>query len=107
MAAYRCLIHGTISDRLQHRLAEGLTFITVNRFGPSPEPIEVSFTEVERGRWFTAGEPSTSTMVLGSVPAGTDQATREAHLDEVARFVAQTTGDPLDSIMVVAADARP
>ncbi|MEL7158577.1 MAG: hypothetical protein AAFN30_18545 [Actinomycetota bacterium] len=106
MATYKCLVNRSLGTALEQRLAEGLTFITVNRFGPDPEPVEVSFTEVEAGRWYTAGKPSDSTMVLGSVPAGTPQDVREAHMAEVARFFSETTGDHIDQVMVVAADAR-
>lgn len=106
MATYKCLVNRALGPALEQRLAEGLTFLTVNRFGADPEPIEVGFTEVEAGRWFTAGEPSESTMVLGSVPAGTPQDVREAHMAEVARFFSETTGDHIDQVMVVAADAK-
>ncbi|MEM8926031.1 MAG: hypothetical protein AAGD35_21205 [Actinomycetota bacterium] len=106
MSTYKCLVAKAFDADTERRLAEGLTFLTVNRFGPTPEPVEVSFTEIEAGRWFTAGEPSSSTMVLGSVPVGTEQSVREAHMAEVARLFSQTTGDHIDEIMVVAADAR-
>lgn len=105
MTTYKCLVNRPLSSAVQNRLAEGLTFLTINRFGPGPEPIEVHFTEIEPGSWFTAGRPSQSTMVLGSVPVGTSQDVREAHMSEVARLFCQTTGDDLDQVMVVAADA--
>ena len=107
VTTYKCLVNGSLTKATEQRLAEGLTFITINRFGPTPDPIEVSFTDIEDGRWFTAGQPSASTMVLGSVPPGTAQEVREAHMNEVARFFSQTTGADLDHIMVVAADAKP
>lgn len=79
--------------------------MTIDRFGSASGPVEVEFTDVEAGRWFTAAMPSSTTMVLGSVPPGTPQDVREDHMDAIATFVSRTTGEPLDHIMVVAADA--
>ena len=107
MATYKCLLSHPLGDGDRQRLVEGLAAITIDRFGSAGGPVEVEFTEVEAGRWFTAAEPSSATMVLGSVPPGTSQEDREAHMDTVASFVAHTMDEPLDHIMVVAADARP
>jgi phenylpyruvate tautomerase PptA (4-oxalocrotonate tautomerase family) len=67
----------------------------------------VEFTEVRPGLWFTAGEPSTASMVLGSVPSGTPQALRVEVMDAVARMFSEATGSDYEHVMVVAADARP
>ena len=66
--------------------------------------LAVEFTEVDPGLWFTAGEPSQASMVLGSVPAGTSQPARIALMDAVARMFSEVTGAPYHDVMVVAAD---
>jgi len=107
VAVYKCLLSHPLASGVQQRLVEGLQTMTIDRFGSTSSPVEVEFTEVEAGRWFTGAVPSSAMMVLGSVPPGTTQEVRERHMDAVATFVSQTTGEPLDHIMVVAADAQP
>ena len=104
MTVYKCLVNGSISDHHRTKVSDGLAKLTAARFGTDPAGVSVEFTEIDDGRWFTAGEPSSTTMVLGSVPPGTSQDLRAEHMDEVARFMAHTTGYDLDHIMVVAAD---
>ncbi|MEI8302480.1 MAG: hypothetical protein WCG13_04250 [Burkholderiales bacterium] len=104
MIVYKCLVNGRIAEPAREQVREGLRRINAERFGVPPESLSVEFTEVTPGLWFTAGEPSQASMVLGSVPPGTAQPARIALMDEVARMFSEITGAPYHDVMVVAAD---
>jgi phenylpyruvate tautomerase PptA (4-oxalocrotonate tautomerase family) len=106
MIKFKCLVNGTIAPTVREQIVLGLGRICLERFGLAPGELQVEFTEVEAGMWFTAGEPSDASMVLGSVPAGTPQPERVAFMDAVARMFSETTGARYEHVMVVAADAR-
>jgi len=107
MITYKCLVNGSISEQARAKVVDGLARINAERFGLSPADLTVEFTEVAPGFWFTGGEPSRASMVLGTVPAGTAQETRVALMDAVCRMFSEATGAPYDDVMVVAADPRP
>ncbi|GAA4405955.1 hypothetical protein [Quisquiliibacterium transsilvanicum] len=107
MIKFKCLVNGTIAASMREQVALGLARICRERFGLAPGDLQVEFTEVEAGMWFTAGKPSDASMVLGSVPAGTPQPVRVAFMDAVARMFSEVTGARYEHVMVVAADARP
>lgn len=102
----KCLVNGEISPAVRERVRRGLAGIHLQHFGVPADGVQVEFTEVARGMWFTGGKPSGASMVLGSVPAGTPQPLRVQVMDEVARLFSEATGTPYDDVMVVAADAR-
>ena len=106
MAIYKCLVNGSIDEPVRSRVVEGLEQITTKRFGDDPDGVVVEFVEVEPGRWFTAGRPSSASMVLGSVPAGTSQDVRTELMDEIANHFSQATGADVMDVMVVAANAK-
>lgn len=106
MIKFKCLVNGTIAPAVREQIVLGLGRICLERFGLAPGELQVEFTEVEAGMWFTAGEPSDASMVLGSVPAGTPQPERVAFMDAVARMFSEATGARYEHVMVVAADAR-
>lgn len=104
MSRYKCLVDGAIDEPTKRRVEDGLARIASEHLGTDPAAVSVEFTVVPPGRWFTAGRPSRASMVLGTVPAGTDQATRVAVLDAMARLFCDATGAEFDDVMVVAAD---
>ena len=106
MILYKCLVNGTISARAREQVGQGLARINAEMFGLAPDAIAIEFTEVRPGLWFTGGKPSQASMVLGSVPAGTSQATRVALMAAVCQMFSDATGAPYDDVMVVAADPR-
>lgn len=106
MIKVKCLVNGAISPDVRRRVSDGLSAIYARRFGPHAGAVQVEFTEVAPGLWFTAGKPSDASMVLGSVPPGTTQPERVALMDEVARMFSAETGAVYEHVMVVAADAR-
>ena len=107
MIKVKCLVNGAIAPPVREQVTQGLRDIYARRFGRDGESLQVEFTEVAPGLWFTAGKPSDASMVLGSVPPGTAQSARVALMDEVARMFSNATGSVYEHVMVVAADARP
>ena len=106
VAIFKCLVNGTIDQPTRDRVGAALAELTHGRFGTPAASVSVEFTEIAAGRWFTAGEPSEASMVLGTVPAGTSQAEREAFMAEICRAFSDLTGADHDKIMIVAADER-
>lgn len=104
MIKFKCLVNGELAQPQRARVVSGLEALYLQHFGVAPEQLQVEFTEVRPGMWFTAGVPSRASMVLGSVPAGTTQAARVAVMDAVARMFSEVTGAPYHDVMVVAAD---
>jgi phenylpyruvate tautomerase PptA (4-oxalocrotonate tautomerase family) len=68
MAIYKCLVNGSIDDADRTRVAKELERVTTAHFGKDLDGVRVEFVEVEPGSWFTGGNPSAASMVLGSVP---------------------------------------
>ena len=106
MARYKCLVNGAIDDVARRRATDALGLVAADHLGLDPSAVTVEFIVVPEGRWYTAGEPSRASMVLGTVPPGTTQETRVRVLEAMARSFAEATGAEFDDVMVVAADGR-
>lgn len=104
MIVYKCLVNGSIAPAARAAVEEGLRRINAERLGAAGQSLRIEFTEIAAGLWYTAGEPSRASMVLGSVPPGTPQSVRVELMDEVARMFSAVTGAPYEQVMVVAAD---
>jgi len=100
------LHEGVVAEALRPQLAAGLGRIYAGLFPVPAAELGVDFTELPRGRFFTAGKPSTSSIVACSVPAGTDDAQRHRLLAELTAFWCETTGCTPHEVVVTAADAR-
>ncbi len=71
MPQYACIIQeGQVVERRQEALAEGLRRIGRDAFGDDPAACETAWIVVKRDFGWTAGEPSTSSLVVRSVPVG-------------------------------------
>ena len=105
---FRVTLHeGVVPERLRSRLAAGLCAVYARAFGTPAAELGVDFTELARGRFFTAGKPSTSSIILCTVPAGTADAQRHRLLAELTACWCETTGCTPHEVVVTAADARP
>ncbi len=101
---YKCLVNGAIDHDARRAVTDGLGRLNAERFGVAE--VAVEFIEIPAGRWFTAGQPSAASMVLGSVPAGTPQDVRVELMDAIARLFSAATGTAYHDVMVVAADRK-
>ncbi len=104
MASYKCLLNGELDAATRGRVVAALGAVAAEHLGADADSVSVEFTVVPEGRWYTAGQRSNASMVLGSVPPGTSQEDRVRVLEAMARSFAEVTGADLDDVMVVAAD---
>lgn len=105
MAQYACIVQeGQAAEGKQAELAEGLRRIGRERLGDPPEGAEISWITIRRGFGFTAGEPSTASLVVRSVPVGLPDAEREAFMAGVCELWRVATGCTAEEIMVTALD---
>lgn len=106
MSIYKCLVNGSVDDDTRTAIRDGLVRINRERFDVGADAVRVEFTEVAEGRWYTGGQLSQASMVLGTVPPGTDQSIREAVMDEIAHLFSSVTNTEYHDVMVVAADEK-
>ena len=105
MADYVCLIQqGQGAERKQAELAEGLRRIGRESFGDAETGAEITWMAFPPGMAFTAGSPSTSSLVIRSVPAGLPQDERETFMNRVCDLWSEVTGCTQDEIVVTAFD---
>jgi hypothetical protein len=95
---------GQTADQEQGALAEGLRRIGREAFEDGPSGCEVSFTVIPKGFGWTAGEPSTSSIVIRSVPVGLALERREAFMRQVCDLWESVTGCSIEEIVVTAWD---
>ena len=106
VAIYKCLVNGGIDGPTRDAVTAGIVEVESQHFGTAADDVRVSFIEVGAGRWYTAGELSDASMVLGTVPPGTTQAVRSEVMSAIAHNFCAATGADFDHVMVVAADAK-
>jgi hypothetical protein len=105
MARYACIIQeGQAAEGKQAELADGLRRVGRERLGDPPEGAEISWITIRRGFGFTAGEPSTASLVVRSMPVGFPDAERHAFMRSVCELWRGVTGCTADEIMVTALD---
>lgn len=105
MGRFVCMVQeDQAPERCKAALEAGLRAIGERAFGHDPKETEVRWTRVDRGFGWTAGEPSTSSIVVGAVPAGLPADRREAFLHAVSELWSRETGCTLDEVVVTAWD---
>lgn len=105
MPDYACIVQeGQTADRSRRVLADGLRRIGQEAFGDDPAATGISWIVVKRGFGWTAGEPSTSSIIIRSVPVGLPLERREAFMHEVCDLWKTETGCSIDEIVVTAWD---
>ena len=103
MDHYSCIIQeGQAADRQSEALEEGLRGLAHEFFGDDPTEVSVRWTRQAPGWAWTAGEPSTSSIVVRSVPVGFDDVRREAFLRAVCDLWVDTTGCSINEIVATA-----
>ena len=105
MEHYACIIQeGQAADRKVEALEAGLRRIAQEFFGDDPGAVRIRWTRLAPGWAWTAGEPSTSSIVVRSVPVGYDDGEREKYLRAVCDLWVETTGCSIDEIVATAFD---
>jgi len=104
---FRVIVHeGVIAEALQPELAAGLGRVYAEIFEVPAAEIRADFTLMPRGRFFTAGRPSRSSIIACSVPVGANDARRQRLLAEITALWCELTGCTPHDVVVTAADAR-
>lgn len=105
MPDYACIIQeGQAPERKKPELEQGLRRIGRELLGDAESGVEIRWDSVPEGFGFTAGVPSTSSLVIRSVPVGYPAAEREAFLTRVGDLWAEVVGCTKDEIVVTAFD---
>ena len=105
MAHYACMIQdGQEPHRQRAALEAGLATLAQRTFGEAPEEVEITWTVLPKGWAFTAGEPSTSSICVRSVPVGYPDDQREALLRAICDLWVETTGCSIEEIVATAFD---
>ncbi len=105
MTHYACIVQeGQAADRKQDALEAGLRQLGQRFFGDDPAGVAIRWTRQAPGWAWTAGEPSTSSIVVRSVPLGFDDTHREAYLRAVCDLWVETTGCSIDEVVATAFD---
>lgn len=105
MPTYVCLIQeGQAPQQKREALAAGLLRIGQESFGDEPSATEISWIVIGKGFGWTAGEPSTSSIILRSVPVGLPLDEREVFMRRVCELWETVAGCSTDEIVVTAWD---
>ena len=105
MDLYTCIIQeGQAADQRVEALEAGLRRIGAEFFGDDPADVGIRWTRLAKGWAWTAGEPSTSSIVVRSVPAGYDNVERERLLSALCDLWVETTGCSVNEIVATAFD---
>lgn len=102
MVSCMCVIQeGQAPDRGREALATALDGYVQERLGASPT---VTWVPVARGNGFTAGKPSTSSVVVLTSNEALPQTRRETLLRELVDLWTTETGCSVDEVVAVVAD---
>ena len=105
MPHYACMVQeGQVAERLQDRLGDGLKQLAAETFGEVPAEVEIRWISVRKGFGFTAGKPSTSSLIVRSVPADFSDQERVAFMARVSDLWREVTGCHPDEVVVTTLD---
>ena len=95
---------GVISESIRPHLFDDLRLVASSSFDVEADSVEIGVLEVPAGRWFTAGEPSRSSIVYCEVPVGTQQEDRIDFMNRVTSLWCASVGCSASELVVTAAD---
>jgi len=105
MPDFACIIQeGQEAERKKDALETGLRRLGQEHFGDDPAALEIDWRVVRKGFGWTAGEPSTSSIVIRSVPVGLPADRREAWLSSVCDLWSDVTGCSVNEVVATAWD---
>lgn len=97
-----CFIQaGQISAEVERRLRDRFESFTQQAFG---ESAQINWVPVAKGSGFSAGKPSTSSVVSVRANAPLEQPTRVKVLKQLSELWIEITGCSFDELLVVVAD---
>ena len=103
--SYNCTMQeGQIGEEARAVLAEALQQITKDVLGESPDDVPVTFSDIPQGFGFRGGEPSTTSLVRGSIVGGVSQDVREDLMRRICDRWMEISGCTVDELVVSARD---
>ena len=100
---YACIIQeGQAAEREKAPLEAALRVLGEERFGDDPADTEVDWVVMKKGFAWTAGEPSTTSLIIRSVPEGLPLEERESFMHRVCDLWSSQTGCHVGEIVVTA-----
>ena len=100
-----CMVQqGQIPQATREKLAKGLHRAAQDVLGDYAAELQVAWMDIAEGSGYTAGHPSTSSLVGMPVPDGTNPATREALLSAICSTWTVVTGCSVNEIVATAFD---
>lgn len=103
---FQLILHeGVVDQTLIPRLAQEIRRVYGANFGGGEEQVTVDVTEIPAGRFFTAGKPSRTSLIGGSVPRGTSRADRTRVMSEITAIWCEVTGCTPNDVVVSVSDA--
>lgn len=105
MIPYRCFVQaGQAAAEAEATLRADLEAFSQRAFGASAHILWIA---VPRGSGFSAGSPSTASIVAAEAPSPLDQPRRAALLQELSDLWIARTGCGYDDLVAVISDPRP
>ncbi len=103
---FRCTMQeGQIGVDTRVLLADGLRRVTQDVLGESPDTMPVDFIDIPTGFGFRGGEPSTTSLVNGSIVGGVMQDVREEIMRRICDMWMEISGCTVDELVVSVRDA--
>ncbi len=103
--SFNCTMQeGQIGEELRAELAAALQQITQDVLGESPDDVPVTFSDIPSGYGFRGGEPSTTSLVRGSIVGGVTQEVREDFMRRICDSWMEISGCTVDELVVSARD---
>ncbi len=103
--SFNCTMQeGQIGEETRSTLAAGLQQITQEVLGASPADVPVTFSDIPSGFGFRGGEPSTTSLVRGSIVGGVTQDVREDLMRRICDMWMEISGCTVDDLVVSARD---
>ena len=96
---------GQIAASTRESLATGLRAIAQEVLGEAPGDVPVEFSDIPTGFGFRGGEPSTTSLVRGSIVGGVTQEVREDFMRRIIDMWMEVSGCTVDELVVSARDA--
>ena len=103
---YDCTMQeGQIGEDVRARLADGLRAVTERVLGAGADVVSVGFSDIPQGFGFRGGEPSTTSLVRGSIVGGLEQPVRVELMRAICDMWMEVSGCTVDELVVTARDA--
>ncbi|MCY3567773.1 MAG: hypothetical protein OXH38_04060 [Chloroflexi bacterium] len=96
---------GQVGEDTRALLADGLRRVTREVLGEQTDDPPVQFSDIPSGFGFRGGEPSTTSLVRGSVVGGVTQEVREEIMRGICDMWMEISGCTVDELVVSVRDA--